>query len=104
MPYGIDVTNGNAYPGYSLPGANETFYWINNTANVVYISNCGNWATPDSCAVPAAANGQPGTFQAQVLRNPNGLGYAFSDTGWDAPGMPHISVGAQAHAEKDKVA
>jgi hypothetical protein len=92
MPYGIDVTNGTAPTGYTLPGAGASFVWVNNTGNSVNISNAGNWCNPASCTVPAASNGQPGLYQAAVLQHPNVFACAFSDTGWDTPNMPHIQL------------
>src|SRR6266849_187089 len=96
MPYGINVANGNSPQGYTTPGANDPFVWLNyNTTTSVQISNCGNWCTPASCTVPAATAGTPivpGTYQAQVLAQPNTEPCAFSDTGWNTPGMPHLQV------------
>lgn len=99
MPYGINVADGTAPTDYSLPVRGASFVWLNyDTTTSVQISNCGNWCTPDSCTVPAATPGSPvtpGQSSAQILAVPNGLAYAFSDSGWDAPNMPHISAPGQ---------
>jgi hypothetical protein len=94
MPYGINVANGTAPSGYTLPGANQPFVWLNYSNTSVQISNCGNWCTPASCTVPAASGNPivPGQYTAQVLQNPNIAACAFSDTGWNTPGMPHITI------------
>jgi hypothetical protein len=84
----VDVTDGNVTPPGSelTPGTN--FEWVNNTSSVVQITNCGNWLTASDYLVQP--NG--GTTAAQVQGNPNTNGCAFKDTGWDAPGMPHIII------------
>ncbi len=92
MPYGIDVESGTAAAGYNFPGLGDPFVWVNNTANPVIIKNCGNWCSPDTCIVPSAANGEPGTCPAQILAEPNALALAMYDSGWNAPGLPHIQM------------
>jgi hypothetical protein len=92
MPIQVDVTNGAITPTGSELTPNTNFEWVNNTSGAVQISNCGNWCSPASCVVPAAANGVPGTYAAQILPMPNTLGGAFSDSAWNPPGMPHIVV------------
>jgi hypothetical protein len=79
----VNVENGEITPVGSSLSANIPFEWVNNTANPVQLSNCGTWADKDTYDVPA--NG--GTAAAQVLPKPNVQSGAFSDTGWDAPGM-----------------
>ncbi len=94
MPNGINVTNGNAPQGYTLPTKGQAFVWLNyDTTRSITIANAGNWCNPGDCTVPAATAGTPvipGQSSAQVLENPNILSCAFSSTGWNAPGMPHI--------------
>ena len=105
MPYGINVANGNAPAGYTLPGPNQQFVWLNYSNTSVQISNCGNWCTPASCTVPAAVSGDPlvpGQYTAQVLAVPNTEPCAFSDTGWNTPGMPHVQVNPWPIANKEK--
>ncbi len=96
MPiYGINVADGTAPAGYTMPGANDPFVWLNyDTTTSVNIANAGNWCSPASCTVPAATGDPvvPGQHQAQVLGTPNMEPGAFSDTGWDAPGMPHVGL------------
>jgi hypothetical protein len=70
------------------------FQWYNPTAVDVQIKDAGNWSTPDNCIVPA--NG--GTVNAQVLAVPNLNSCAFRDTGWNTPGLPHITVSPLAAA------
>lgn len=88
MPIQVNVQNGQITPAGSALAPNVAFQWYNPSAVDVQIKHCGNWCVPDSCTVPA--NG--GTASAQVLANPNTMGCAFSDSGWNTPGMPHIGV------------
>ena len=94
MPIQIDVTNGLPLNGASAPAPNETFQFVNSTPNPVTIANCSNWATPDGCIVPPAANGAPGvSLIFTVKNNPNKQPCAFSDYGWTLqPGMPHMGL------------
>lgn len=101
MPYGIDVEDGTAPTGYTFPAKGDSFVWVNNTANPVIIKYCGNWCSPDTCLVPAAANGKPGTCSAQILSNPNTLALAMYDSGWNADGMPRIQMPARPARDKD---
>jgi hypothetical protein len=84
----VNVENGEITPVGSTLAANTPFEWVNNTANPVQLTNCGTWC--DKNTYDVAPNG--GTAAAQVLPKPNLQPGAFSDTGWDAPGMPHIVV------------
>jgi len=88
MPIQINVTNGSITPAGSSLGPSVAFQWYNPTAVDVQIKDAGNWSTPDNCIVPA--NG--GTVNAQVLAVPNLASCAFRDTGWNAPGQPHLTV------------
>jgi hypothetical protein len=63
-----------------------TFYWNNPTGNQVTLSSCGGFCTQTGFIVQANS-----TTAAQILQNPTGP-YTFGDTGWTAPGMPHISA------------
>jgi hypothetical protein len=95
MPYGINVADGTAPQGYTMPGPGDPFVWLNyDTTTSVNIANCGNWCSPASCTVPAATGDPvlPGQHAATVLGVPNTEPCAFSDTGWDAPGMPHVGL------------
>lgn len=84
----VNVENGEITPVGSSLSPGTPFQWLNNTANDVRLSNCGTWCNADTYDVPP--NG--GTAAAQVLAKPNLQVAAFSDTGWNAPGMPHIIV------------
>lgn len=84
----VDVANGEVTPAGSSLGPNTPFEWVNNTPNVVQLTHCGNWCTQDSYTVQP--NG--GTTAAQVLGTPNTNSCALKDSGWDAPGQPHIVV------------
>ena len=97
MSIQVNVTNGNITPAGSVLGPSVAFQWYNPTAVDVQIKDAGNWATPDSCTVPA--NG--GTVNAQVLAVPNTNSCAFRDSGWNTPGMPHIGVNPIPEQEKE---
>jgi hypothetical protein len=84
----VNVENGSITPVGSTLTHDTPFEWVNNTANPVQLTNCGTWCDKDTYNVQA--NG--GTAAATVLHKPNVQPCAFSDTGWDAPGMPHIVV------------
>jgi hypothetical protein len=86
MPIQVNVANGSITPtGSSLaPGTN--FQWLNTGTQVVNLASCANWCTRDTYTVQP--NG--GTTDATVLTNPNLSAWAFRDTGWNAPGLPHI--------------
>lgn|SRR5579872_4895360 len=92
----LNVATGQPVNGASLPGANEQFQWINYSLNAVTIQYCSNWAIPDGCTVPAAQPGppiQPGVSLIFTVRaHPNMEAGAFSDSGWNAPGMPHVGL------------
>ncbi len=109
MPtYGINVATGTAPTnlGYTMPGSGDPFVWVNlNTSASVTIANCGNWCSPAGCTVPAATAGNPivpGTCSAQVLQTPNLLAGAFSSTGWNTPGMPHVSLSPWPTSNEEK--
>jgi len=106
MPIQIDVRTGLPLSGASAPGPNQTFQFINYSSNPVTIANCGNWATPDGCTVPAEQNGVPGlSLIFTVLNSPNRSSCAFSDSGWTAPNMPHMGLSPVPHpmpAEEEK--
>jgi hypothetical protein len=91
----IDVANGTISPAGSSLGPNTPFEWVNNSANTVYLTDCGNWCTKDSYTV--LPNG--GTTAAQVLAVPNTNSCALRDSGWNAPGQPHIVVTPWAKRE-----
>jgi hypothetical protein len=104
MPNGINVADGTAPTGYTMPGPGDPFVWLNyDTTTSVNIANAGNWCNPASCTVPAATGNPvvPGQHSAQVLGTPNSLPNAFSDTAWDAPGMPHIGLSPWPARQKD---
>jgi len=107
MPtYGINVANGNPPQNYTMPGPGNSFVWLNyNTNASVTIANCGNWCSPAGCTVPAATPGNPivpGTFTAQVLQPPNTEPCAFSSTGWNIPGMPHVGLSPWPTPKQEK--
>jgi hypothetical protein len=108
MPNGINVADGNPPTGYTMPSPGESFVWLNyDTTTSVNIGNAGNWCTPANCTVPAATGDPvvPGQYQAIVIKPPNTLSCAFSDTGWDAPGMPHVGLSPfQAQKQEKEVA
>jgi|HubBroStandDraft_4_1064222.scaffolds.fasta_scaffold93462_3 hypothetical protein len=96
-PIQVNVENGEITPVGSTLNAGTPFQWLNNTPNAVKLSNCGTWCNADTYDVPA--NG--GTANASVLQVPNLEPCAFSDTGWDTPGMPHIIVNPWPVAKKE---
>jgi hypothetical protein len=93
----VDVTDGTITPAGSELTSGTSFEWVNNTNVAVNLASCGNWCTPDSCTVEP--NG--GTVSAQVLTKPNANAFAFRDSGWDAPGMPHIIVTPMPKKERE---
>jgi len=62
------------------------FYWHNPTGNKVDLGECGGFCTQSSYTVNANSD-----TEAHILDNPPGP-YTFTDTGWNAPGSPHISA------------
>jgi|SRR5580658_8923970 hypothetical protein len=103
--YGINVADGTPPAGYTMPGPGDPFVWLNyDTTTSVTIANCGNWCFPASCTVPAAVGDPvvPGQHQATVLDPPNAEPCAFSDTGWDAPGMPHVGLSPWPKRKQEK--
>ncbi|HTW57995.1 MAG TPA: hypothetical protein VMD99_07695 [Terriglobales bacterium] len=83
MPIMVDVRDAS---GSSQLTKGCTFYWNNPTANQVTLGSCGGFCTQADFIVNANA-----TTEAHILQNPTGP-YSFTDTGWEAPGMPHISA------------
>jgi hypothetical protein len=98
MPIQVNVANGSITPAGSAIGPNTTFEWLNNSGNTVTLTDCGNWLTQSSYSV--APNG--GTTSATVLANPNYSSCAFRDSGWNAPGMPHIIVTPSPLPQREK--
>jgi hypothetical protein len=96
-PIQVNVENCEITPVGATLSANTPFEWVNNTANDVKLSNCGTWCDKDTYDVPA--NG--GTAPAQILPNPNYQAGAFTDPGWNAPGMPHITVNPWPNIKRD---
>jgi hypothetical protein len=74
-----------------------TFYWNNPTGNQVTLGSCGGFCTQSSFIVNAGA-----TAEAHIITDPTGP-YTFTDTGWTAPGMPHIST-PTFHVKREDVA
>jgi hypothetical protein len=86
----VDVTDLAVYPEGSELTFGCTFEWVNPTSNVVTLSCCQSFCTQASYTVPAASGGTPGTTSATLLDTPE---FNFGDSGFTAPGMPHIVVG-----------
>ena len=93
----VNIENGQITPAGSTLSAGTPFQWLNNTAHNVKLSNCGNWCNADTYDVPA--NG--GTANASVLAVPNLQSGAFTDPGWNTPGMPHIIVSPWPVAKRE---
>ena len=85
MPILVDVRDGSTSGGNLTRGC--LFEWVNPTTNPVTLSGCAGFCTQDAYSI--GANSQTA---AQILANPPGP-FGFQDSGWDAPGMPHIVVG-----------
>jgi hypothetical protein len=97
MPIQVNVANGSITPAGSSLTAGINFQWLNNGTQVVNLASCATWCTQDTYTVQP--NG--GTTNATVAANPNLSAWAFRDTGWNAPGMPHIQNPARAGVAED---
>jgi hypothetical protein len=100
MPIQVNVQNGSITPVGSALTPNCNFEWLNPGTQNVLLQSCGNWCTQDTYQV--TANG--GTTSATVLANPNLNPWAFRDSGWNAPGMPHIQNPGRPVAHEREVA
>ncbi len=96
----VNVQNGQITPAGSSLTPNCNFEWLNPGTQPVLLQSCGNWCTQDTYQVPA--NG--GTASATVLADPNTNSWAFRDSGWNAPGMPHITNPPMPVADEREVA
>jgi hypothetical protein len=96
----VNVKDGSGAGGL---GKSDNFEWIYPSPpvgpNPAQLSGCGGFCTQDSFVVWMG-----GSTPAQIRSDSEPGSHPFTDSAWDAPGQPHITIGSTSpkHHEQDK--